>query len=245
MKRASKGYTGVDILLFQTMLVLGPIIQDEAASTGVDVRHGGAATTVTSLDTKKIYGAAYNKLVKKVKKVEKTVQSSQAGRRARIVVFDDEDDLEDSSKQGRNGHDMEVDTAEPVYTTSASITTASITISTASPRRVFLLMTLIWLRHWCILGRVQLKTKRIARVHETASSFNIQEWEDIQARVEADEEGVPELVADSSQAAVKEAGGLVIKDGLDGMERDKNHFIPSRINYTNKINKYSGNHKEQ
>nr|GEY21724.1 hypothetical protein [Tanacetum cinerariifolium] len=101
MRRASKGYTGVDIPLFLTMLVQGPILQgegsivpveshhtpsgapttsqsplllpsriptrqetevpqpsspththlaDEAASTGVDVRHGGAATIVTSLD---------------------------------------------------------------------------------------------------------------------------------------------------------------------------------------------------
>nr|GFD33983.1 hypothetical protein [Tanacetum cinerariifolium] len=78
-----------------------------------------------------------------VKKLEKTVKSSQARRRARIVISDDEDDLEDSSKQGRkiaaidqdlaislvqhdakiqerNKHDMEVDTAEPVYTASAA-----------------------------------------------------------------------------------------------------------------------------
>ncbi|GJX56530.1 hypothetical protein Tco_0286427 [Tanacetum coccineum] len=96
MRRASKGYTGVDIPLFPTMLVQGegstvPVeshhtptsapstsqppsslpsrrttkqesvvpqprsptqtnVADEAASTVVDVRHGGAATTVTSLD---------------------------------------------------------------------------------------------------------------------------------------------------------------------------------------------------
>ncbi|GKB99384.1 hypothetical protein Tco_0985521 [Tanacetum coccineum] len=101
MKRASKGYTGVDTPLFQTMLVQGQILQgegstipveshhtptvapstsqphhsptlrdfirqetevpqpssptqthvaDEAASTGVDDRHGGAATTVSGLE---------------------------------------------------------------------------------------------------------------------------------------------------------------------------------------------------
>nr|GEZ81150.1 hypothetical protein [Tanacetum cinerariifolium] len=101
MKRASKGYTGVDIPLFPAMIVQGLTFQgegstflveshhtptcapstsplhlsspprssirhetevsqpsspththvaDEAASIGVDVRHGGAATTVTSLD---------------------------------------------------------------------------------------------------------------------------------------------------------------------------------------------------
>ncbi|GKA18003.1 hypothetical protein Tco_0697840 [Tanacetum coccineum] len=51
--------------------------------------------------TKKVYGAAYTKLIKKVKKLEKTVKSNQARRRAKIVVSDDEEDLEDSSKQGR------------------------------------------------------------------------------------------------------------------------------------------------
>ncbi|GKF24882.1 hypothetical protein Tco_0080776 [Tanacetum coccineum] len=101
MRRDSKSYTGVDIPLFPTMLVQGPVVQgkgstvlveshqtptsapstsqppssspsrrttkqesvvpqprsptqtnvaDKAASTSVDVRHGGAATTVTSLD---------------------------------------------------------------------------------------------------------------------------------------------------------------------------------------------------
>nr|GFB97278.1 hypothetical protein [Tanacetum cinerariifolium] len=50
---------------------------------------------------KKIYRAAYTKLIKKVKKLEKTAKSSQAKRRARIVVSDDEGDLEDPSKQGR------------------------------------------------------------------------------------------------------------------------------------------------
>nr|GEU85472.1 copia protein [Tanacetum cinerariifolium] len=66
MRRASKGHIRVDIPLFLTMLVHGQILQgegltvpveshhtpteDEAAFTGVNVRHGGAATTVTSLD---------------------------------------------------------------------------------------------------------------------------------------------------------------------------------------------------
>ncbi|GKF73599.1 hypothetical protein Tco_0219931, partial [Tanacetum coccineum] len=132
-------------------------VADEAASTGVDVRHGEAATTVTSLDagqcsgnidktpsmpydsplprvhtlgsdegrmqhnelmdlvtklskrvvavktdlrqTKKIYGTAHTKLIKKVKKLEKTVKSSQARRRMGALT------------QGRDGQDMEYDTS--------------------------------------------------------------------------------------------------------------------------------------
>ncbi|GJX01609.1 hypothetical protein Tco_0185522 [Tanacetum coccineum] len=50
--------------------------------------------------TKKVYGAAYTKLIMKVKKLEKTIKTNQARRRAKIVVFDDEEDSEDSSKQG-------------------------------------------------------------------------------------------------------------------------------------------------
>nr|GFB82611.1 hypothetical protein [Tanacetum cinerariifolium] len=107
MERASKGYTGVDIPLFPTMIVLGLIfhgegskvlveshhtpvgapstsppylsspprnsirqetkvpqpispththVADEATSIGVDVKHGGAATTITSLDAGHGYG---------------------------------------------------------------------------------------------------------------------------------------------------------------------------------------------
>ncbi|GJX15705.1 hypothetical protein Tco_0216537 [Tanacetum coccineum] len=51
--------------------------------------------------TKKVYGAAYTKLIMKVKKLEKTVKSNQARRRVKIVVSDDEEDSEDSFKQGR------------------------------------------------------------------------------------------------------------------------------------------------
>ncbi|GJT66025.1 hypothetical protein Tco_1017505 [Tanacetum coccineum] len=64
-----------------------------------------AQTRVLALETdlrqtKKVYGAAYTKLIMKVKKLEKTVKSNQARRRAKIVVSDDEEDLEESSKQG-------------------------------------------------------------------------------------------------------------------------------------------------
>ncbi|GJY93425.1 hypothetical protein Tco_0509207 [Tanacetum coccineum] len=180
MKRASKGYTKVDTPLFQTMLVQGQILQgegsiipetkvpqpssptqthveDEAASTSVDVRHGGDATTVSSLDirqgsgnidktpympydspllrvhtlgsdegrmqhnelmdlvtklsnrvisleinlqqTKKVYGAAYTKLIKKVKRLEDKLNKSR--RKRRLVLSEEEDsDKEILSQEG-------------------------------------------------------------------------------------------------------------------------------------------------
>ncbi|GJT25879.1 hypothetical protein Tco_0895816 [Tanacetum coccineum] len=316
MRRAFKGYTRVDIPLFPTMLVQGPIFQgerstvlveshhtpigapstaqtqislpsrrpirqetkvpqpnslpdtnvtDEAASTGVDVRHGGAATTVTSLDaghgsdnidktpsmphysplprvntlgsiednmtlqelmvlctqlskkveslepdlkqTKKVYDAAYTKLIKKVKRLEKAAKSSQDRRRARIFVSDDKEDLEDPSKQGRKiaqiDEDEGITLVHMVSTTSATVTTNSVTISTASPPRVSTANdistaeTLVYIRRsaskYKAAVRLQADIKeeerqRITRVHEEASSFNVKEWEDIQAIVEADEE---------------------------------------------------------
>ncbi|GKF00576.1 hypothetical protein Tco_0023926 [Tanacetum coccineum] len=53
--------------------------------------------------TKKIYGKAFTKLVKKVKHLEAKLKSTTERRKARMVVSDDEEDLvlEDTSKQGR------------------------------------------------------------------------------------------------------------------------------------------------
>ncbi|GJW85799.1 hypothetical protein Tco_0158944 [Tanacetum coccineum] len=51
--------------------------------------------------TKKVYGTAFTKLIKKVKKLENFVKTKQARRKARIIVSDEEEDLEDPSKQGR------------------------------------------------------------------------------------------------------------------------------------------------
>ncbi|GKB83316.1 hypothetical protein Tco_0950211 [Tanacetum coccineum] len=59
--------------------------------------------------TKQTYGAALTKLIKKVKKLEQTVKTSQARRRAKIVVSDDEESSEDTSKQGRMIEDIDQD----------------------------------------------------------------------------------------------------------------------------------------
>ncbi|GJU73812.1 hypothetical protein Tco_1265217 [Tanacetum coccineum] len=140
---------------------------DEVASTKVDVKLGGAATTVSSLDaghgsgnidktssmphdsplsgghtprsdegrmqqnelmdlvtklsnivlvletdlkeTKNVYSIAFIKLIMKVKKLEKIVKSNKPRRRAKFIISDDEEDLEDSSKQGRRIGDIDQD----------------------------------------------------------------------------------------------------------------------------------------
>ncbi|GKG33559.1 hypothetical protein Tco_0433718, partial [Tanacetum coccineum] len=52
----------------------------------------------------------------KVKKLEKTFKTSQARKRAKIVVLDDEEDLEDSSKQWRMIEEIDQDTGVTLVT---------------------------------------------------------------------------------------------------------------------------------
>nr|GEY35485.1 ribonuclease H-like domain-containing protein [Tanacetum cinerariifolium]GEY35490.1 ribonuclease H-like domain-containing protein [Tanacetum cinerariifolium] len=94
--------------------------------------------------TKKVYGTAYTKLILKVKKLEKTVKSNQARRRPKIVVSDDEEDSEDSSKQGRMIEDIDQDARITLVTPTKvntytrrrrAVSTGSKGVSTAS--RIF------------------------------------------------------------------------------------------------------------
>nr|GEY27040.1 hypothetical protein [Tanacetum cinerariifolium] len=204
-------------------------VVDDVSSIGVDVRHGGAATTVTSLDagqgsgkidktpsmrhdsplprvntlgsdegsmtlqeltvlcttlsqkvesleadfkqTKKVYGAAYTKLIMRVKKLEKTVKTSQAKRKAKIVESNEEVDLEDPSKQGKSmieeiNQDAEVTLT---YTRRRAVSTAEESVSTVG-------------------ASMPVSTDGLVDKEE--------EWENIRARVEADEELTQRLQAE-------------------------------------------------
>ncbi|GJU90191.1 hypothetical protein Tco_1302614 [Tanacetum coccineum] len=225
--------------------------------------------------TKKVYGDAYTKLSMKVKKLKKTIKTSQARRRAKIVVSDDEEDLEDSSKQERMIEEIDQDvgvtlvtptysqedqpedqlgvfsaakvladaaknvhtytrrrkavstgsggisTANRLFSTveeSVSTVGASMPVSTADtvqevnkdkgkgimtesePEQT---KTKLQQRQEragyeaAIRLQEQLdeeERQRISRVHEEASSFNIEEWEDIQATIEVYEEMHKELI---------------------------------------------------
>ncbi|GKF40965.1 hypothetical protein Tco_0124307 [Tanacetum coccineum] len=101
--------------------------------------------------TKKTYSTALTRLILRVKKLEKNVKTGKARRKARIVLSEDEDDAEDSSKQGRKisyidtdptislvqpQQDMEYDfgvsTAKGITTASIPVTTTGLEISTAN-----------------------------------------------------------------------------------------------------------------
>ncbi|GKF96038.1 hypothetical protein Tco_0288773, partial [Tanacetum coccineum] len=99
--------------------------------------------------TKKVYSYALTKLILRVKKLEKKVKTNKARRMARIVVSEDEDTEEDSSKKGRKiseidkdptislvqpeqdmEYDFDVSTIKGFTTASILVTTAGIEIST-------------------------------------------------------------------------------------------------------------------
>ncbi|GJV75184.1 hypothetical protein Tco_1506768, partial [Tanacetum coccineum] len=90
--------------------------------------------------------------------------------------------------------DLDVSTAEPVSTAGAVVTTTSVAVSTVRPTvsKTKLQQEQERLGYEAA-ARLQAEleeeeTQRISRVHEEASSFNVEEWEDIQARVKADKE---------------------------------------------------------
>ncbi|GKE87883.1 hypothetical protein Tco_1565358, partial [Tanacetum coccineum] len=59
--------------------------------------------------TKKTYSSAFTKLILRVKKLEARVKIGKARKRAKVVLSEDDEDVEDdSSKQGRKLFDAEV-----------------------------------------------------------------------------------------------------------------------------------------
>ncbi|GJV02048.1 hypothetical protein Tco_1335617 [Tanacetum coccineum] len=280
MKRASKGYTGVDTPLFQTMLVQGQILQGDGSTIPVESHHTPISapstsqppTSPPSMQTTHVAKEVatmphdlpllrgYSLRSDKGKVGGSKVKSSKARRRVRLVVSEDEDKLEDSSKQGRkiaqidedkgitlvhmsaqtqgrHEHDFEESnfdfiapeedyTAElDISTDNVPVSTASAEVSTANPEVKTAVESLVYIRRSAAKRKdkgkaimkeaepVQKKTKlqleqerlglkealrmqeqldeeerkMIARVHEEASTFNAEEWNNIQAQIKADE----------------------------------------------------------
>ncbi|GJS17673.1 putative ribonuclease H-like domain-containing protein [Tanacetum coccineum] len=156
--------------------------------------------------TKQVFGAAYTKLIMKVKKLEKTVKTSHSRRRAKIVVSDDEEDSKDSSKQGRMIEEIDQD---------AGVTLAEQTTTKLKQRQeragykatIRLQEQLDKQERQRIVGDAEAaqrlqeeidaaEKQRMAQVHQAAQGFIEDEWEDIRARVEADEELTQKLQAE-------------------------------------------------
>ncbi|GJX82183.1 hypothetical protein Tco_0331664 [Tanacetum coccineum] len=67
--------------------------------------------------------------------------------------------------------------------------------------------------------------KRIARVHEEASSFNIEEWEDIQATIEADEELAQRIQVEEREKYSKAKKARLLAELINQRKR---YFAPQR-----------------
>ncbi|GJZ17289.1 hypothetical protein Tco_0553412 [Tanacetum coccineum] len=143
---------------------------------------------------KKYNGNSLNtKLILKVIKLEKTVKTSQARRRAKIMVSDDEEDEEDSSKQERSLiKDMDLDAVKSLFLP-ARIRRGvfeNISILNTRSRTVY---TPVELVSTAAAVRIQEELdesegQRMAQVHQAAQGFTDAEWDDILARVAADED---------------------------------------------------------
>ncbi|GJT39964.1 hypothetical protein Tco_0939829 [Tanacetum coccineum] len=169
--------------------------------------------------TKKTYGDAFTKLIKKVKNLEKTIKSSKARRRAQFVVSDDEEEdsfnqgrkiakidedpdislvqqmiHHDAQTQGRQEYDLEPNfeftTLEEVYTVEPNISTANVPVSTAGAEVSTAVEGLVYIRRSAAKRKDKDKEEgqRIASVHKEASNFKPEEWDNMQAQIEADEE---------------------------------------------------------
>ncbi|GJY42300.1 hypothetical protein Tco_0429570 [Tanacetum coccineum] len=72
-----------------------------------------------------------NILILRVKKLEKNVKTCKARRRARIVILEDEDAVEDSSKQGRKISNIDTDPTISLVQPQQDITVSPLRVSTA------------------------------------------------------------------------------------------------------------------
>ncbi|GJS63559.1 putative ribonuclease H-like domain-containing protein [Tanacetum coccineum] len=160
---------GVDTPWFQTMLIQGQTLQGEGSTIPVEcsttAHHDSPLLRVHSLGSDE-----------GMKKLEHKVKSSKARRRVRLVVSEDEESVEDPSKQGTKIAQIDEDEGITLvqmkdYTAEPDISTANVPVSTVGAK----------------VSTASLK-QRIARVHEEASTFNAEEWDNIQAQIEADEE---------------------------------------------------------
>ncbi|GJU94959.1 hypothetical protein Tco_1319715 [Tanacetum coccineum] len=116
------------------------------------------------LQTKKNYSTALTKLVIRVKKLEYKLKSGKARRKSKILLSDDEEIAEDSSKQGRKisqiDEDLTVSLVQDEEETPTEIieehgsgekgemeiSTANIQVSTASPPKVSTAKTRVYTR---------------------------------------------------------------------------------------------------
>ncbi|GKB83356.1 hypothetical protein Tco_0950251 [Tanacetum coccineum] len=174
-------------IALQELMILCTMLSKKVESLEADLKQ-----------TKKVYGAVYTKLIMKVKRLEKTVKTSHSRRRAKIVISDDEEDSEDSSKQVTKV--LADATKTNVHTYTRRIRTVSIGsggISTASAS-----MPVSTGSGQISTASASMPVSNAGMVQEVNISIpspvvvKDKEWENTRARVEADEELAQRLQAE-------------------------------------------------
>ncbi|GKD63899.1 hypothetical protein Tco_1306007 [Tanacetum coccineum] len=126
-------------------------IADEAASTGVDVRYGGATTTG-----------------RKIVEIDQDPAISLEQHDVEIQERHEHDmefDFDLDAAKDVNTAEKDVSTAKPISTAGAIVTTASVAVSTAKDKAAVRLQAEL----------EEEERQRISRVHEAASTFNVKE----------------------------------------------------------------------
>ncbi|GJX69530.1 putative ribonuclease H-like domain-containing protein [Tanacetum coccineum] len=144
---------------------------------------------------KKLYATAFKKLINRVKSLEdelKFQKSKSKRRRLTLVTSEDEEDL------GRYGQNLET---QEGFGNGQEVSTAAQEVSTASPKRsadttaddLTLAETLMEIRKSAAKDKA--KRQRMAQVYQATQGFTYAEWDDVLARVAADEDFVQQLQA--------------------------------------------------
>nr|GEX97510.1 hypothetical protein [Tanacetum cinerariifolium] len=198
MRRASKGYTGVDIPLFPTMLVQGSILQGEGSTVPVESHHTLSAAKVL-LDATK-------------------VQTYIRRRRAVSTASGEISTAEESVSTA--GISMPVSTAGRVQDPLPIVVKdkGKAKVDESKPKQI---KTKLQQRQERLGLEAAMRLQeqfdeeerqRIARVHKEASSFNIEEWENIQARTKANEGIAIRLQAEvRKELTIKEKSKLFVE----------------------------------
>ncbi|GKA45937.1 hypothetical protein Tco_0738733 [Tanacetum coccineum] len=245
-------------MTLQELMVLCITLSNKVESLETDLKQ-----------TKLTYGAAYTKLIKKEdpskqgRKIAKIDQDPAIslvqhdteiqGRYEHDVEFDfDLDAAKDVSTAKKD-----VSTAKPVSTAGVAVTTASVAaVSTAKDKgkgkmdesepvhtKTKLQQEQERLSYEADI-RLQAEheeeeRQRIARVHEAASSFNVKEWEDMQARVKAVEELAQRLQGEEKEMYTEAEQARMLVELINQRKRDAEEELDQESSKRQKIGESS------
>ncbi|GKB74985.1 hypothetical protein Tco_0936397 [Tanacetum coccineum] len=215
---------------------------DRAAATQREDEDGGAIeetrkrrSSLNKSIQENVIPNTYTKLIMKMKKLKHKVKSIKARRKVRLIILDDEDDLEDPSKQGRKiaqiDEDEGITLVQIVTTVGEGVSTARAIpeeVSTAKPDMdVTLAEALVDLLKSGKKKSPKPKNKRLhaeeqaeferlqkerATQEEASRAAIYEEMDNIQAMIEADEQLAARVQAEEQELySIEEKSRLLVE----------------------------------